>query len=347
LDRFILAELERRELRPAPPADKRTLLRRATFDLTGLPPAPEEIAAFLADESPDAFAKVVERLLDSPHYGERWGRHWLDIARYADSNGLDENVAHGNAWRYRDYVVAALNRDKPFDQFLMEQLAGDLLPPVEDLATKHERLIATGFLALGPKVLAEVDEQKMEMDIIDEQLDTFGRAVLGLTLGCARCHDHKFDPIPTEDYYALAGIFKSTRTMENFKKVARWHENPLPTPEDLARQAEYERLVAEQKQAISQFVAAADEQLKSAGGEAPATETAKDREARYPEETKAELKRLRDALAASEKQAPVMPSAMGVCEGEPVDVAIHIRGSHLSLGPVAPRHFPRVLLDGE
>ena len=347
LDRFILAKLEEQQLRPAPPADRRTLLRRVTYDLTGLPPTPDEVDAFLADESPEAFAKVVERLLDSPHYGERWGRHWLDVARYADSNGLDENVAHGNAWRYRDYVVGALNRDKPFDQFLLEQIAGDLLPPVDDLATKHGRLIATGFLALGPKVLAEVDEQKMEMDIIDEQLDTFGRAVLGLTLGCARCHDHKFDPLPTEDYYALAGIFKSTRTMENFKKVARWHENPIPQPEDLARKAEHDRCVAEQTGAISKLVAAADEQLKSAGGDAAAAETPKDREARYPEATKSELKRQRDALADLEKQAPAMPSAMGVCEGETVDVAVHIRGNHLTLGAVVPRHFPRVLADDE
>jgi hypothetical protein len=342
LDNFILAKLEESQLNRAPPADKRTLLRRATYDLTGLPPTPEEIDAFVADESSEAFAKVVERLLGSPHYGERWGRHWLDVARYSDSNGLDENVAHGNAWRYRDYVVTAFNRDKPFDQFLKEQIAGDLLP-VEDMAKKHERLIATGFLALGPKVLAEVDEQKMEMDIIDEQLDTFGRAVLGLTLGCARCHDHKFDPIPTADYYALAGIFKSTRTMENFKKVARWYENPIPTPEDLARKAEHDRQVAEQKQAISKLVASADEQLKSAGGEAPAGEKEKDREARYPEETKAELKRLRDALAVLEKQAPEMPSAMGVCDGQPVDVAVHIRGNHLTLGPVVTRRFPHVL----
>ena len=342
LDRFILAKLEERELHPAAAADKRTLLRRATYDLTGLPPTPEDVEAFLADESPEAFAKAVERLLDSPHYGERWGRHWLDIARYADSNGLDENVAHGNAWRYRDYVVGAFNRDKPFDQFLMEQLAGDLLPPVDELATKHERLVATGFLALGPKVLAEVDEQKMEMDIIDEQLDTFGRAVLGLTLGCARCHDHKFDPIPTEDYYSLAGIFKSTRTMESFKKVARWNENPIPQPEDLARKAEHDRRVVEQKEAIAKFIAAADDQLKSAGA-APADEKEKDREARYSEETKAELKKLRETLAALEKQAPEIPSAMGVNEAQPVDVAIHIRGNHLTLGAVAPRRFPRVL----
>jgi hypothetical protein len=237
LDRFILTKLEANQLRPAPPADKRTLIRRATFDLIGLPPTRPEIDAFLADDTPDAFAKVVERLLASPHYGERWGRHWLDVARYADSNGLDENIAHGNAWRYRDYVVAAFNDDKPYDRFVREQLAGDLLPTANE-AERHERLIATGFLALGPKVLAEVDEKKMEMDIIDEQMDTVGRAFMGLTLGCARCHDHKFDPIATHDYYSLAGIFKSTRTMEHFTKIARWWENSIATTDERRRLAE-------------------------------------------------------------------------------------------------------------
>ena len=186
LDHFILAKLELNGLGPAAAADKRTLIRRATFDLTGLPPTPDELEAFLMDDSPGAFAKVVERLLASMHYGERWGRHWLDVARYADSNGLDENIAHGNAWRYRDYVIGAFNKDKPFDQFVLEQLAGDLLQPASESTVKHERLIATGFLSLGPKVLAEVDEKKMEMDIIDEQVDTVGRALMGLTLGCAR-----------------------------------------------------------------------------------------------------------------------------------------------------------------
>jgi cytochrome c553 len=339
LDHFILAGLEARGLRPAPPAAKRTLIRRVTFDLTGLPPTPEEVAAFLADPSPDAFAKVVDRLLASPRYGERWGRHWLDVARYADSNGLDENVAHGNAWRYRDYVVAAFNQDKPYDQFLLEQLAGDRLP-APDLATRHERLIATGFLALGPKVLAEVDERKMEMDIIDEQIDTLGRAVLGLTLGCARCHDHKFDPLSTEDYYALAGIFKSTRTMEHFKKVARWHENLLATEQELALQASHDKEVARLKDALQQLTRQANDKLKAAK---PGAELPKNAEVSYPDETKAELKRLREELARVEKAAPVLPSAMGVTEGTVADTAVHVRGSHLTLGKVVPRRVPVVL----
>ncbi|MEE3367872.1 MAG: DUF1549 and DUF1553 domain-containing protein [Planctomycetota bacterium] len=227
LDTFVIARLEEKQLQPAPPANRRTLLRRVTFSLTGLPPTPAEVATFLADDAADAFAKVVDRLLASPRYGERWGRHWLDVARYADSNGLDENYAYANAWRYRDYVIASWNADKTYDQFVTEQLAGDLLPAADE-SLRYDRLIATGFLALGPKFLAEKDPRKMEMDIIDEQVDTVGRVLMGLTLGCARCHDHKFDPISTEDYYGLAGIFKSTRTMEHFIKFARWYENPLP-----------------------------------------------------------------------------------------------------------------------
>jgi hypothetical protein len=344
LDRFVLAALEQKGLRPAPPADKVGLLRRATFDLTGLPPTPEEVAAFLADDAPDAFARVVDRLLASPRYGERWGRHWLDVARYADSNGLDENVAHGHAWRYRDYVIAAFNADKPFDRFLVEQLAGDLLPAGGDEEAKRERLIATGFLALGPKVLAEVDETKMEMDIVDEQVDTVGRAFLGLTLGCARCHDHKFDPISAEDYYGLAGIFRSTRTMETFKKVARWHENSLAGPEGQARLAEHERRVAEQKRAIEDLTRRANEQLQSASSEG--SDLPKDPEAQYPEETKAELKRLREALAALERAASEMPTAMGVTEGQVADVRVHLRGSHLTLGEEVPRRVPIVLAGG-
>jgi mono/diheme cytochrome c family protein len=234
LDHFILAGLEAQGLSPAPAADRRTLIRRATFDLIGLPPTPEEVEAFLADQSSDAFAHVVDRLLASPRYGERWGRHWLDVARYADSNGMDENLAFANAYRYRDYVVRAFNRDLPFDQFIRQQLAGDLLPPAGDDGDL-ERIVATGFLTLGAKMLAEDDPVKMEMDIIDEQVDTIGRAFLGLTFGCARCHDHKFDPILAEDYYALAGIFKSTKTMENFSVVAVWNERPLATRDQLAQ----------------------------------------------------------------------------------------------------------------
>ena len=251
VDAFILAELEAKGLRSAPPADKRTLIRRATFDLIGLPPTSEQIQAFLADDSPAAFARVVERLLASPRYGERWGRHWLDVARYADSNGLDENLVFKNAYRYRDYVIGSFNDDKPYDRFIHEQLAGDLIGGPRDEATVYEHQIATGFVALGAKMLAEDDPVKMEMDIVDEQIDTVGRALLGLTLGCARCHDHKFDPISTADYYALAGIFKSSKTMENFKVVAEWHEYVLAPEEDRNRLETHQRQIeAKQKQIL-------------------------------------------------------------------------------------------------
>jgi cytochrome c553/mono/diheme cytochrome c family protein len=338
LDRFILAKLESQGLALAPPTDKRRLIRRATFDLTGLPPTPDEVAAFITDERPDAFAHVVERLLDSPAYGERWGRHWLDVARYADSNGLDENIAHGNAWRYRDYVVSSFNEDKPFKQFIREQLAGDLLPAASD-AQRAEQLIATGILAIGPKVLAEPDEMKMEMDIVDEQIDTVGKAFLGLTLGCARCHDHKFDPIATADYYSLAGIFKSTRTMESFKKIAKWHENPLPDAEATVRLAMHQQDVAAKKAAVQALIDQANAALQAAkpGEVLPANP-----ETLYPAEKQAELKRLREQLAVLEQAAPELPSAMGVTEQKVVEVPIHIRGSHLKLGELAPRQVPVV-----
>ncbi|MEZ6033094.1 MAG: DUF1553 domain-containing protein [Planctomycetaceae bacterium] len=281
IDRFILHALESQQLQPNPVADKRTLIRRATLDLIGLPPTPDEVRAFLADESPTAFETVVERLLASPRYGERWGRHWLDVARYADSNGLDENLAYGNAWRYRDYVIDAFNADLPYDEFLSEQLAGDLLPADPNPDVQLRRIIATGFLSLGAKMLAEDDPVKMEMDIIDEQIDTLGKAVLGMTFGCARCHDHKFDPISAHDYYAFAGIFKSTKTMDNFSVVARWQERPVALPEVVAErdrqkaaadaiqaditqrmQKESDRIEAEARSQLAAYLLTAERQVR-------------------------------------------------------------------------------------
>jgi hypothetical protein len=229
IDRYVLAKLEEKRIVPAPPASKLELLRRATFDLTGLPPTTAEITQFLSDTSPDAFAKVVDRLLASPQYGERWGRHWLDVARFADSTGMDEDHLYPNAWRYRDYVVEAFNKDMAYDRFIEEQLAGDLLPA----ATPEERrrgIIATGFLALGPKPLAQQDRVQMIYDVVDEQIDTTSRAFMGLTVACARCHDHKFDPILTRDYYSLAGIFASTLDFRNLGRpgsVSYVYEAPL------------------------------------------------------------------------------------------------------------------------
>ncbi len=283
IDAFILARLEAKGLKPAPPADKRTLIRRATFDLTGLPPTPEEVQAFLADKSPNAYAKLVDRLLASPRYGERWGRHWLDVVRYADSadsRGLGSEGDFSEAWRYRDWVVDAFNRDLPYDKFVLNQIAGDLLPPesapqgvgtklsgttqsagtklavsTRGASTKMAGLdpaapgnlnipgiIATGMLALGNWGNGDADKDKILTDIADDQVDVVSRGFLGLTVACARCHDHKFDPIATKDYYGLAGIFFSSHILpkltpkgagETFLRI------PLETKADTDRRAQY------------------------------------------------------------------------------------------------------------
>ena len=229
IDQFILAKLQEKGIQPAPPAPKLTLLRRVTYDLTGLPPTKEEITQFLNDKSPEAYAKVVDRLLASPRYGERWGRHWLDVARYADSTGMDEDNLYPHAWRYRDYVVEAFNNDTPFNDFVKQQLAGDLLP-AKDAAERARNVVATGFLAIGPRPLAQQDRMQMIYDVVDEQIDTTTKAFLGLTVACARCHDHKFDPIPTKDYYGLASIFASTTTFRNQGRpgsISYMHYTPL------------------------------------------------------------------------------------------------------------------------
>ncbi len=203
VDAFVFARLEAAGLQPSPPADRRTLIRRATFDLHGLPPTPAEVAAFEADQSPNAFEKVVNRLLASPRYGERWGRHWLDVARYADTKGyvrLKDNPNYPCSWTYRDYVLRAFNEDLPFDQFIVQQLAADQL----ELGDDPRPLAAMGFLTLGQRFL------NSQHDIIDDRIDVVTRGLLGLTVSCARCHDHKFDPVPTRDYYSLHGVFASS-----------------------------------------------------------------------------------------------------------------------------------------
>lgn len=209
VDRLVLARLEAKGLKPARPADKRTLLRRVTFDLTGLPPTVDELNAFLADDSPRAFAKVVDRLLASPHYGERWGRHWLDIVRYADTAGETADYPVPQAYRYRNYVIDAFNADKPYDEFIREQIAGDVLAEKGPRALYAERVIATGFLAISRRF--GFDPENYFHLTIQDTVDTVGQTFLGLSLGCARCHDHKFDPVLREDYYALYGMFDSTR----------------------------------------------------------------------------------------------------------------------------------------
>jgi mono/diheme cytochrome c family protein len=211
LDRFVLADLDRRGIEPVEPAAANTWLRRVTFDLIGLPPTPREILAFENDESPLARTRVVDRLLASPAFGERWGRHWLDVARYAESSGKENNIAYPHAWRYRDWVIEAFNDDLPYDQFVTRQLAGDLLE-AETEEESARNLVATGYLAIGTKGHNQRGEAQFRLDLIDEQIDAITQGLLATTVACARCHDHKFDPIPQRDYYAMAGILASTQT---------------------------------------------------------------------------------------------------------------------------------------
>ncbi len=245
IDRFILARLEKEGLAPSAKADKRTLLRRATLDLIGLPPTAEEVEAFLADDSPDAFAKVIERLLASPHYGERWGRHWLDVARYADTKGYvytdreERRFIHSHV--YRDWVIRAFNQDLPYDQFLIQQIAADQLAGPDD----RQPLAALGFLTLGRRFAGNFYE------IIDDRIDTLCRATLGLTVSCARCHDHKFDPIPIADYYSLYGVFSGS------------YDAPLPLvdqPERTAEYVAYEEELKRRQKAFDEALAAKSEE---------------------------------------------------------------------------------------
>jgi len=329
IDAFITTKLAEKKLSLSPPADPVTLIRRMSFDLTGLPPTPEEVAAFITEfgkHPQKALDTLIDRLLASPHYGEKWGRHWLDIARYADSNGLDENIALGTAWRYRDYVVRSFNADKPFDQFLIEQIAGDLLP-AKDLSEHHEHATATAFLNLGAKVLAEADKEKLTMDVVDEQIETTGRAFLGMTLGCVRCHDHKFDPISHEDYYALAAIFKSTRSFADEKNgaITFWHETPIGDLDAFAAVKAAELALTEKKKELSAANAAAKKTPSP--------------------ETKARVEQVMDEMEQVEKNLPDLPTVVGVRDSTQIleTVPVHIRGSHLTLGKPIKRGFPKVM----
>ncbi len=261
MDRYVLAKLEKKGLQPASAADKATLLRRAYFDLTGLPPTPQEIDAFLSDKASEAYAKLVDRLLDSPRFGERWGRHWLDVARYADTSGGGRNIAFPNAPRYREYVINSYNEDKPFDRFAKEQIAGDLLHSSSD-EEFNENLTGTGFLALGPHNYELQDKALLRMEVVDEQISAVGRTFLGVTMGCARCHDHPFDPFPTAEYYSLAGIFRST---ESFKisNVANFIQRDLRDKNKAIREAHTAKL-----KKLENELKKAENDLKKAGGKA-------------------------------------------------------------------------------
>jgi hypothetical protein len=271
IDAFIRAGLETKGLAPAPQADRATLARRLYYDLAGLPPTPEELDAFLADKRIDAYERLVERLLASPAFGERWGRHWLDVARFAESLTLRGFVL-SEAWRYRDLVIDTFNEDVPFARFIQEQIAGDLLP-ASTLEQKRRGRIATAFLAMGNTNLEEQDKKQLRMDVVDEQLDTIGRAFLGQTLGCARCHDHKFDPIPTKDYYALASILRSTKTLTH-ANVSMWLTVPLPAEPAVEKAARaHEAAVAELEKQVKEARAAVAKLKKSPNPNRPTVRT--------------------------------------------------------------------------
>jgi hypothetical protein len=261
IDRFIDASLASHGLHRAAEAERRTLIRRVAWDLTGLPPSVSDVTAYLADGSPEAFERMVDRYLISPAYGERWGRWWLDLARYADTNGQDENKVMANAWRYRDWVIRSFNANQPYNQFVVDQLAGDLLDrkgvPESQV---FDRWMATGFLVLGPKMLAEQDKPKLVMDMVDEQIDVVSRAFLGLTMSCARCHDHKFDPISAQDYYAMAGIFRSTKTLENLAFVSKFNERRITSGQSMSA-------IEAHKSSMSRFQKEYDEAVRAADAE--------------------------------------------------------------------------------
>lgn len=339
VDRFILARLEAEKLPPVADAAPAVLLRRLSFDLTGLPPSPEALAAFERDPSPAAYEKEVDRLLASSAFGEHWGRHWLDVARYGESTGPSRNIPYPHAWKYKDYVLDAVNRDLPFDRFIQEQIAGDLLPAA-DAAERDRLLTATGYLALGVKDVNQRFKVRFQMDNVDEKIDTVSRSVLALTVSCARCHDHKTDPIPATDYYALAGIFTSTEDGAGVRNKMGgggldYYDSKnlirLSTelPEAPAGQvAALEAKVAETKKAWDE-IRGTPEGLKPGKNGQP---TQRPFRLRY-ERAQAELMALTDPAARGY-------AVHGVREAAKVaDTQLRIRGEAERLGPVVPRGF--------
>ena len=362
IDRFVLAELESRDLSPVADADRRTLLRRLSLDLIGLPPTEREIADFLADDSSEAIVRVVDRLLASPHFGERWGRHWLDVARYGESTGKERNYALEYAWRYRDYVIESVNADKPYDLFIREQVAGDLLPH-SNTAERDTQRVATGFLAIGPKGLNERSSEQYRMDEVDDQIDVTCRAVLGLTVSCARCHDHKFDPIPTTDYYALAGIFRSSDVLAGVSRGRRGNsvESLLALgslgdeafTEVRARDKELADLQAEQTRLgreIRDLKGGGDAPLSEVDGVSRKSKKSGDANtAPLSVETRiakreARMVVVRERIKAIESTPPPqLDLAMAVVDADkPADIRLCVRGEVDQRGPQVPRGFVQV-----
>lgn len=338
VDRFIFARLREKGLKPAPLADKRTLIRRATYDLTGLPPTPEEVEAFLRDRSPRAFEKVVDRLLASPRYGERWGRRWLDLVRYADTAGDSADYPIPQARFYRDYVIASFNRDKPYDQFLREQIAGDLLP-YRDEEDRWEKIVATGYLAIARRFSVR-PERNMHLTI-EDTIDNLGKVVLGLSIACARCHDHKYDPISAKEYYALYGIFASTRYPFAGSENDQYQKDLVyRLPQE--KVDEILKPYREQLAAIDAEIARLEEERKALGQAGtdgtPGGRTAQD--------ITADIRKASKRRAAVIAAMPPLETAFAVTEGKPQNVRVQLRGDPRTLGEEVPRGFLRVLNGG-
>ncbi len=362
VDRFVLARLEQAGLRPAAEADRYTWLRRVSLDLTGLPPTVDEIEAFVRDDSPRAWDAVVDRLLGSRAFGERWARHWLDLTGYADMIGTSNNVFAEHAWRYRDYLIEAYRTDKPFDRFVREQLAGDLLPAASP-AERAENITATGFLMVGDVEIVEPDKAKMEADHIDTQLAKIGTAFLGMTLGCVRCHDHKFDPIALPDYYGIAGILRSSPSTHKipFGVWSSLNTTDLPeTPEQrTARrklEAEHAKKLTElktkrerlelKKKSLDEELArleATEKSADSASNKSIPTTSTKPPLTKRRDEVATELKQLAAAIQHAEFFASKAPKAFAMHDGDrPSDMPIYIRGNPYAPGTVVPRGVLRV-----
>lgn len=351
IDSFIEQKRNAAGVQPVEEASRATWLRRVSIDLVGIPPTPEESLAFEQSKEPDIYERTVDALLASPTYGQRWGRYWLDLARYADSNGADENHAYPVAWRYRDYVVDSFNRDTPYDLFVREQLAGDLLispsnPQASPLSEAEQRrlIAATGFLVIGPKMLAEQDKPKLVADLVDEQIDTVGKVFLGLTIGCARCHDHKFDPIFASDYYALASVFHSTKSMEHLNHVAQWNERELPDSEIVRNIAVHDSKIEQANLQVRQHTS---ELMQRHAIPADMPDSLKQLESVLNDSEKESLAKLRQVHEELTKSRPKLPKAMAVQESEIRLVSVHVRGNHLQMAgePLKPA-VPTILRKG-
>jgi len=341
IDQFVLANLEAQKLSPVKDADAVTLIRRLSYDLTGLPPTPAEVKAFEKDHSERAYARLVDTLLESPQYGERWGRHWLDVARYAESSGPSRNMPYPNAWRYRDYVIDAMNRDVPFNRFIQEQIAGDLIPAGS--STEHDRLItATGFLALGPKDVNQRFKARFKMDNVDDQIDTVTRSTMALTVSCARCHDHKFDPIPTRDYYSLASIFASTEDAAGLDSKMGGASLEYYAPKLLAHLSTASQALEISKDRVAQLKADTDA-AKKAVDALPKTEGGLPLSA-VERKTQAEIRRhylsLKEDLQLITDLGERGYGVHSAREGLTTDTTVRIRGVEERHGPVAPRAVP-------